>query len=465
MGKTSRLKVFRVWAIAVLICSLGSRLEAQTLLRVGVALNVVNGTLGGVGSMTDSSGISVPLSGRTSVSVGDGGVWVQGRFLSFPVKIYGDNLSFGPIGYRGSIELIPSRVGRGFNVVNVVELEDYVRGIMKVEANPEWPMEFLKAQAVVARTYALRNLGRHMSDGFDICSSLHCQVYRGRNGESPRSDQAVFNTSGVVLMYGSSLAITPFHSDSGGITAAASDVWGGRVPYLLSRPEPFQYRSPYSSWKTVLSSSQIESALKRINRWVGNIIGIRVVTRDKGGRITAMDIKGSAGTVRLSGHAFRMALGTSVVRSTNFTINGKMDTPDNSTVDRPIEADVKGKTDVSYETDPLVEMVEDGLFSKDEVFDMIMNPSKREMYKKMGEARTQGGTSRKGNDDDNRTAVATSSPTIRRASGSNSWVLEGQGWGHGVGMSQWGAKTMAEYGWNFEQILMYYFPGTHLGRR
>ncbi|MCX7828313.1 MAG: SpoIID/LytB domain-containing protein [Thermanaerothrix sp.] len=452
--------------MAVLVCSFCSTLEAQTLLRVGVALNVANGTLGGVGSITDSSGTSLPLSGRVSVTAGDGGVWIQGRFLRFPIRIGGDNLSFGPIGYRGGLELIPSRGGRGFNVVNLVELEDYLRGIMKAEANPGWPMEFLKAQAVVARTYALRNLGRHRSDGFDICSSLHCQVYRGRNGEDPRSDQAVFNTSGMVLMYGSSLAITPFHSDSGGVTAAASDVWGGRVPYLLSRPEPFQYRSPYSRWKTILSSDQIERALRSINRWVGNVVGIKVVARDRGGRITAMDINGSSGTVRLSGHAFRMALGTSVVRSTNFIVNGngKSDIPSNPAVNRPVEDDEK-KTDVSYETDPLVEMVEDGLFSKDEIFDMIVNPSKRDMYKKMGEARVKSGTSNSRKTGAERNPVATSSASIRPSSGNTSWVLEGQGWGHGVGMSQWGAKTMAEYGWNFEQILMYYFPGTHLGRR
>ena len=427
----------------------GSSWGYSNPIRVGVAVGVSRGVLGGSGTASDPWGSSVQFSGPVEVSCGADGLLFQGRFLRFPVRVVGSELSFNRVGYRGSLEILGS--GGSFTVVNVLDLEDYLRGIIKMEANPAWPMEFLKAQAVVSRTYALRNLGRHRSQGFDLCAVSHCQLYRGRNAEDSRTDQAVESTRGMVLTYGGALAVTPFHADSGGQTAAASNVWGGTLPYLVSRPEPVSYSSPYSFWRVSLSSDQIERALRNINRWVGRILDIRVLSRDGGGRITSMEIQGSNGRTRLSGHEFRMAVGSKVVRSTNFMVAG---TGSGSASPPTTVADGGGNVALS-KGDDLLEMAEQGIFNRDEIFDMIMNPSKREVYRRVGQERASRPTQQ--------APMPTSGATPR--GGSLTWTFEGRGWGHGVGMSQWGAKALAEAGWTFEQILMYYYPGTSIGRR
>lgn len=106
-------------------------------------------------------------------------------------------------------------------IVNEVGLEDYVRGVVANEMQHDWPAEVLKVQAVIARTLAVRGLGAHRSEGFDVCDGSHCQVYRGVSTETPATDAAVRSTAGTVLTWHGSPIMSLYSSCCGGMTAAA----------------------------------------------------------------------------------------------------------------------------------------------------------------------------------------------------------------------------------------------------
>ena len=133
--------------------------------------------------------------------------------------------------YRGGFQY-HRQTGGNLTVVNVVGLEDYVNGVICYEMGRDWPLEALKAQAMCARTYVLKNLNKHNSYGFDICTSANCQVYHGMGsnkadyGPSEVSMRAVAETAGLVIKYNGRLAETPYSSSFGGASEDANYVWG-----------------------------------------------------------------------------------------------------------------------------------------------------------------------------------------------------------------------------------------------
>lgn len=434
----------------------------ERILRVGVAMGVGSGTLEGQGTLIGAEGNRLPLAGRTTVNAQGGALGVGAQSLALPVRVEGQGLRWGPTGYRGSLELI-SAPG-GFTVVNVVDLESYLRGILKMEVNPAWPQEALKAQAVIARTFAVKHLGRHRSQGYDLCALAHCQLYRGTNAEDPATDQAVAATRGMVLFHGGTAATTVYHADSGGVTADASQVWGGRVPYLVSRGEPVSYVSPHSTWQAALGADLVARALERMGQPVGQVRSLRVLSRDGGGRVTLLEVTGDRGTARVKGNAFRMALGSTLVKSTLFEVRGEGAGGGLPVPPLPSPAPVREATPVprrATQEDVLVQLTEQGVFSREELMDMLLHPEKREAYRDLGLARRNVG----GGAPAAVTRPPVSAPPIPSApslGASGRFVLEGRGWGHGVGLSQWGAKALAEQGWTFPRILDHYFPGTVL---
>ncbi len=412
-------------------------------LRVGVALNVKIGTLSSSQAYTlvDAQGKRHSLSGSAPVKYLKGNsVEIKGKVLSLPVKIQGKApVAWGSHPYRGSLEL--RQASSGISVINVIDVETYLRGVLKMEANPEWPQEVLKAQAVVARTYAVSHKGRHGAEGFDICALPHCQVYRGINAEDPRCDKAIQATKGMTLVYQGKYALTPYHSDSGGSTADVRDVWGGSVPYLLPRQEPLTYTSPYSSWELSLSPRQVQEALQKMGFSVGEVYSMQVGTRDSYGRAITLQFSGSSGSKSVSAHRFRMALGSDVLRSTNFQVR--------SSGNIPIPSQPSAAGTISFkEQQELSLMTQQGVFSTEELMDMLLHPEKQRTYlEKKRKGIPAPGTATGGN-----------IPSTR----AGGFHLSGKGWGHGVGLSQWGARALAEQGWGWEKILNHYYPGTSI---
>jgi SpoIID/LytB domain protein len=218
-------------------------------------------------------------------------------------------LAFGRRGYRGALRVKPAR--GGLQVVNVVALDSYLRGVVPSEMPNRWPAEALAAQAVVARTYALAHL--HGGD-FDVYPDTRSQVYGGIAAEASSTDDAVAETAGQVVLYNDELADTFFFSSSGGRTANVQDVWGGDpVPYLVSVSDPYDTLSPYHNWGPYRYAP---AGLARKLKVPGKIVDFRANVAASG-RVRTLTLVGTRGQRTVSGAAVRTALG---LRSTWFRL-------------------------------------------------------------------------------------------------------------------------------------------------
>lgn len=223
--------------------------------------------------------------------------------------------------YRGSLFL---RVqGSSFDVIEQLALDDYVNGVLAEEMPASWHFEALKAQAVAARTYALRSKERHRSEGYDVCATTHCQVYGGIDAETAATRAAVAATTNQVLLYAGKPAETLFHSDSGGMTESREALWGAGVPYLVPVKEDVQRTSP---WQVTLSETDFLKKLAAAGKDVGSLkkIGLSPLVIGKGdayrtpsGRVSHMMIQGSKRTVNLTGSEMRSIFG---LKSTLFDV-------------------------------------------------------------------------------------------------------------------------------------------------
>jgi stage II sporulation protein D len=212
--------------------------------------------------------------------------------------------------YRGSLEVRAS--GSSLQAINVVEIEDYVRGVVAKESPASWPIEALKAQAVAVRSYALSSGIRGGS--FDLYDDTRSQAYGGVGAETAKTDQAVSATRLQVVLYAGKVAQTFFFSTSGGHTEnnEFSSLGFGQppVPYLRGVDDPFEAEagSPYEHWKRKFSISRMSSALRSIGLR-GKLKNIAVTQRGTSPRVVRADLIGTGGTTTVDGPDQRSALG------------------------------------------------------------------------------------------------------------------------------------------------------------
>ena len=212
--------------------------------------------------------------------------------------------------YRGSLEVRAS--GSGLEAINVVEIEDYVRGVVSRESPSSWPLEALKAQAVAARSYALST---GVNGGtFDVYDDTRSQAYGGVAAETAKTDNAVDATHLQVVLYRGKIAQTFFFSTSGGHTEnnEFSSLGFGQpaVPYLRGVDDPFEADagSPYEHWKRKLSIGRMNSALHSIGLR-GKLKNVAVTQRGSSPRIVRANLVGTGGTATVNGPQLRDALG------------------------------------------------------------------------------------------------------------------------------------------------------------
>lgn len=154
--------------------------------------------------------------------------------------------------YDDDIKFLPDKDGK-LMLINHVELEHYIAGVVQAEvgSSSKFP-EFYKVQAVSARTFALMNAFKHISEGFHMCDVEHCQAYKGRCN-STTIMLATSQTMGEVMVDDNGdLIFAAFHSNSGGQTANSEDVWSRPLPYLRSVNDSFSIGMPNYSWKKVI---------------------------------------------------------------------------------------------------------------------------------------------------------------------------------------------------------------------
>jgi stage II sporulation protein D len=210
--------------------------------------------------------------------------------------------------YRGSVQV--DVVNGKLRAINFVGLEQYLYGVVPSEMPYTWLPEALKAQAVVARSYALAT---RRTGAFDLYPDTRSQVYLGLEHERPSTNSAVDATAGQVVLYQGQVAKTYFFSTSGGRTASSEDVWGETVPYLVSVSDPYDTISPHHTWGPVaFNGAQLAKRLKV----KGRITDVQT-TLNSSGRVKTLTIVSTNGTVSVDGADVRSRLG---VRSTWLTV-------------------------------------------------------------------------------------------------------------------------------------------------
>lgn len=259
--------------------------------------------------------------------------------------------------YRGKLRLI-----------NELDVEEYLKGVVPVEISPKWHPEALKVQAIIARTYVLYQRQVNLGKEYDVLATTADQVYGGRKKEHPAADQAVAETSGLVLTFEGELILSAYHSTSAGPTENASEAWGMELPYLKGVSCPFDQNSPYYQWSRSFLMDAVQESFSKAGYTVGTIASLTPFRWTEAGRIGRLRLLHSQGELILKAEDLRRILGYTELPSTRFRIEK---------IGREIQ-------------------------------------------------------------------------------------IRGNGYGHGVGLCQWGAKEMAEMGYSYDKILKYYYPGVRV---
>lgn len=420
----------------------------------------INAAVGNL-MMTDAEGRIANLGDSTQISISSNNAVIAGHSFLMPIRITSEGmLTFNGKNYRGAF-LITQRGG----LLNVIDIEQYLCGVLPAEVSASWPPEALRAQAIISRTYALKQSLTRSDRGYDVVDTTMDQVYKGAGVETDKTNQAVTSTSGEILTYGKEIAHTYFHSDSGGHTANISDVWGQNVPYLTGVPEAVNYNSPVSTWSVKIPASKIQSAIAKVTGTdIGHITEIQVSEVDQGGRAVNMTFIGAKDTKTIKASQFRTAVDPKALKSTMLTPSGGAFKVENNLTPSGIvsaqntkksKAAQKTETTLTFDEEQgIAKMTSEGVFTSAELIDMLTNPNKLKNYYETGIART----GRKNSSSKSVKPVSKYGYSVEK-SGSD-FVFYGRGWGHGVGLSQWGCMAMANQGWKAEDILTHYYPGT-----
>ncbi|MBX3318391.1 MAG: SpoIID/LytB domain-containing protein [Nitrospira sp.] len=218
----------------------------------------------------------------------------------------------------GAIQLL--RRGKSLLVVNHVDLEEYVKGVVPAEVNATWHLEMLKVQAVAARTYALYQQMLSPTRSYDVVAGIQDQVYRGRQGIDARVALAVESTRGLVVTYQGAPIYAAFSSTAAGVTEDAMNVWSKDLPYLKGVECPFDVASPFYQWKVSVQLDTLEKKLRKQGFMLGTISTISPLTHSRAGRVATLKILHSDGELIIRGEDLRKVVGYTVVPSTQFTV-------------------------------------------------------------------------------------------------------------------------------------------------
>lgn len=350
----------------------------------------------------------------------------------------GDETWFKGFKYGGGFEYITDNKNK-LSVINVIDVEKYVKGVLPYEVSSSWHIEALKAQALAARTYGVLNIGKHKKNGFDICNSIDCQVYKGTNSATDSTDRAVDATRSEYITYKSKPINAVFHSSNGGATEDSENVWGSKHNYLRGVDDNFENleTSHNGIWETYITNDQIVKILKSKNVDISSVSDMYVEKfTAKGNVLDLVVVETSGKKHRFSREKARTILNSSsekiAVNSQRYKVE-KGDTRGQTSGDIYI-----GGNKVSSNS-PISIIGAKGTISE--------KPNMKGLN-----VITAKGTNE----------ISLSSGT--QTSGEGGYTVKGTGWGHNVGMSQNGAKAMAEKGYTYDQIIKFYYTDVEIER-
>jgi len=341
------------------------------------------------------------------------------------VPAAGHHLRVSGVLYRGRMEVHPGQAGR-LVLVNVLPLEEYLYGVVPAEMPSGWPLEALRAQAVACRTFAVNRLSAPVRPGvFDLWPTTLHQVYGGLSRETARTNQAVDETRGQILTLHGQPILATYHSSSGGHTESSHIVWGGNRTYLTGVPD-FDEESPHRHWTVTWTPEGLGAQFQQAGHLVGAVMALRPAgIRGVSGRWTHYYVVGRLRTLRFSANEVRTILG---LHSTNFEVQVGMSNPG------PVTQVLSGHHTVEV------------LASAGRRAAIPLGRS--QVVGAQGVSQPAGGL-----------AVLAIRPALHAV------TLVGRGRGHGVGMSQWGARGMALLGHDYRQILAHFYRGAVLTQR
>lgn len=350
--------------------------------------------------------------------------------------------------YRGCLRFAVN--GTVMTAVNVVDLEEYLYGVIPAEMPASYGEEALKAQTLAARTYAMTKLNAHKGSGYELCDTINCQVYKGYSGENSKTNAIVDETEGEIICYNGTPIEAVFSASTGGYTENSENVWNSVVPYLRAVPEVGEYGN--NTWTKTLTLSQLDSLLSAKGENIGSAQDIVITKISTGGRVQEMKIVGTSGSVTLTKENIRTyfsgACGS--LPSKMFTINGKGGDP--SSGSRSVQRQATKSSSTGSLTSSAAA---NGITAKTEGTLSAMNGKNLKLDGLSVSENT--------NSNQNTPVISTGDYQIYDVNISTvengTFVFEGSGNGHGVGLSQNGAQGMAQQGYSYEEIIKHYYTG------
>lgn len=336
--------------------------------------------------------------------------------------------------YYGIFQYARTGSNGNLTISNFLSIDDYASCVASREMSASWPMEALKAQTVCARTYYNQTVssGRHRSQGFDICNTTHCQVYFGMASTNERTQQAAAETSGLGVWYQGEPAEIFYYSSNGGATESCKNVWVADRPYLIGIVDPYEGTIadmiPKYEWTVTYTAEELTEYLHQ----KGYAVDAKVV-----------DFRVSETTP------------TGNVKRITFTLdNGKTQSfsKDNARI-------FLGLRSLRYTVSSSIQSVSDGYIADDGI-----SVSPEEMYVINGDGTVSKieGSAYVITSDGIEGLAPSESADDTTGDGEVVFTVNGSGYGHNVGMSQWGAYAMAQQGFTFEDILKFYFTGVEI---
>jgi stage II sporulation protein D len=300
----------------------------------------------------------------------------EGKILLGPETIFTDKIRIVPergktikVGQNRYLgEILICKDEKDFMVINNIEIEDYLKGVLPREVYSFWPFSMLKAQAIASRSFAVAEALRNKNKEYDLTCDTFSQVYAGQSSENRRTNRAVDKTRGLVLEKDNDVLPAFFHACCGGHTRNAENVWGINVESLKGVKCSWCRWSPYFRWKTRIDVDEILSSFKKAGYGFDRIDDIRAGKTDENGFLLFVRVKSRGRWYDIRTQRLRAVLGRGRVKSAKFKVK---------------------------------------------------------KYPRF-------------------------------------YLFYGYGWGHGVGMCQWGAFGLSLRRWNAERILEYYYPGAEI---
>jgi stage II sporulation protein D len=367
---------------------------------------------------SSSSSDAVYISGVGKIGDGNNIVVIIPNENSDGIKLISVNDKL----YRGEIE-VRRFSDSDLTVINVLTMQEYLYGVVPREIGGESPEEALKAQAILARTYATKNYNKRIKWGYNVNPTTDDQAYGGYEWEREKSNKAVDDTDGTVVTYDGKLIGGYYFSTSGGYTENSENVWGGKVEYLEAVPDTYEPTNlKWSQWTVSLTADEIkQKLLEKYDLDLGDIKDIKPTKYSKVGRVIELKIIGTKGEEIITNESTRTYFG---LYSQWFTVNSEP--PKAIVVEEENEPD---NEETQAQDKPLLKKLKDLLIQDEPLLSKVVE--KRN------------------------TPASVNIPE-------GTFVFQGRGNGHAVGMSQNGAIGMANNNFTCEEIIKWYYKGVDI---